>query len=439
MQDSSSPSVLIITSSGGGGLLETANAKMQEVLKENPQARVIKKDLLKEWKSLGKFCINFWNGSQKKGDVKLLEWIIYMQKFADIIFWPKIFFWAFSCLMKDNVDRVIDTQPMGTSPIVKAVRLFNHLRNKKVILEKILVDLPTDKATHYFRTIKKLSLEDQKFLRIVTLPPLLKEGETAEEFWQKHCGVSDSEIHYQKFFIRQGFNPYVGKVREHADFPIEVGYKSEEELQMMQKTFRLGGGFGTLGKEKVKFVIRKEDKLITVLLGSHPAEEATISYVKKMIEMARQIGNTGKKYYLFVFCRDHSPGAHSLYKEIHDYVIQAKPYPTSLIIIPLSFQKEEVVASLFFRSDITITRSGGQTSMELMAVMKGQSLIHSEAKKEGKKTLSKEELLSGIPGWEAGNACYLEEKKGARIITPEVFGEDFHTFLPESPVHQVAN
>ena len=136
MQDFSSPSVLIITSSGGGGLLETANAKMQEVLKENPQARVIKKDLLQEWKTLGKFCINFWNGSQKKGDVKLLEWIIYMQKFADIIFWPKIFFWALSCLMKDNIDRVIDTQPLGTSPIVKAIRLFNFLRNKKVILEK---------------------------------------------------------------------------------------------------------------------------------------------------------------------------------------------------------------------------------------------------------------------------------------------------------------
>lgn len=438
MQDFSSPSVLIITSSGGGGLLETANAKMQEVLKENPQACVSKKDLLQEWKILGKFCINFWNGSQKKGDVKILEWIIHMQKVFDVIFWPKIFFWAFSCLMKGKYDRVIDTQPMGTGPILKAIRLVNHLCKKKVILEKIFVDLPTDKATHYFRTIKKLSAEDRKYLRIISLLPLLKKGETAEEFWQRHCGVSDREIDYCRFLIRQGFNPYVEKVREHTDYPIEVGYKSEEELKMMKETFQRGGGEGIVGKDKVKFIIGKEDKLITLLLGSQPAEEATVNYVKKMVEMAGQ-KNSAKKYYLFVFCRDFRSEGRSLYKEVYDYAAQVKPYPSSLVIVPLSFQKEEVVASLFFRSDVTITRSGGQTSMELMAVMKGQSLIHSEVKREGKKIFSKEELLSGIPGWEAGNACYLEEKKGARIVTPEVFAEEFHLFLQESPAHQVAN
>lgn len=58
--------------------------------------------------------------------------------------------------------------------------------------------------------------------------------------------------------------------------------------------------------------------------------------------------------------------------------------------------------------------------MELMCVSSGAMWIHSETKKEGPKDPSMKKLLSGIPGWEAENAVYLQKLKNAKIVTPEI-------------------
>ncbi len=56
--------------------------------------------------------------------------------------------------------------------------------------------------------------------------------------------------------------------------------------------------------------------------------------------------------------------------------------------------------------------------MELMRVSAAEIWIHSEAKHPA----TKEELLRGIIGWEAGSALYLEREIGAKIVTPESVG-----------------
>src|SRR5690606_20343861 len=93
-----------------------------------------------------------------------------------------------------------------------------------------------------------------------------------------------------------------------------------------------------------------------------------------------------------------------------------KNYPKNLSIIPFSFQNEDVIAPLFYRSDINCTRSGGQTAMELICVSTGEMFIHSEAKKG-------QDVLQGISGWEAASATYLQKVKGARIVTPDTVQE----------------
>jgi hypothetical protein len=81
--------------------------------------------------------------------------------------------------------------------------------------------------------------------------------------------------------------------------------------------------------------------------------------------------------------------------------------------------------------------------MELMAIMSGKSFIHSEAKKGKNKTLSREDLLKGIPGWEAGNARYLIKKVNAKLVTPETLLEEYKLAMAKdekvSVVHEVAN
>jgi len=81
----------------------------------------------------------------------------------------------------------------------------------------------------------------------------------------------------------------------------------------------------------------------------------------------------------------------------------------------MSFQKADVIASLFHRSDVTITRSGGQTIMELIKIGKGKKFIHSESKLDDSNF---DILLKGIPFWEAGNACYLNKKDTGNLISP---------------------
>src|SRR3990167_4368236 len=151
--------LLIITSSGGGGLIQTANAKQQEALAKDPNLIIIRKDLLKDWvaKPIGPYCIYLWNKAQTNGNVFTQQICVATQFLADFLLHPLIFFKALSPFLQEDIDQIIDTQPLGTSAILKALRIFNQSKKKNVRLEKVLVDLPTKKATHFFTPIKKLS------------------------------------------------------------------------------------------------------------------------------------------------------------------------------------------------------------------------------------------------------------------------------------------
>lgn len=414
--------LLIITSSGGGGLIQTANAKEQEALAKDPNLIIVRRDLLKDWiwKPLGQSFINLWNKAQMKGDISAQMICLSCQFLLDIFLHPTIFFYALYTTLKEDVDHVIDTQPLGTSAILKALRVFNRKRSKNVRLEKVLVDLPTKKATHFFRPIKKLSKKNRRLLQLTTIAPLLEEGETAEDFWQATCGLSEKEINCEEVYVRQAFRKYKGVGRSQDLMHIKVQYKNEEELLLMKKTYEKGSILATVKENEVDFRIGHEDRMITILLGSQPASDATLNYVKKFVLIAKEFPKITT--HLFVFCADHQEGKETLFRKVADLAKSFKEYPKNLSIIPFSFQNENVIAPLFYRSDVTCTRSGGQTAMELMCVSTGEIWIHSEAKKG-------QDLLQGIPGWEAASAVYLQKIRGAKILTPETFVPHAHNLF----------
>ncbi|HSX14171.1 MAG TPA: glycosyltransferase [Chlamydiales bacterium] len=409
--------LLIITSSAGGGLLQAAVAQEQAALAHNPKIQTIQCDVLKDWvwSWLGRFSIESWNTAQKRGDVFSQKFFASFHRFFDYITWPNSFFHTLSILFKEDIDRVIDTQPSSTSAIMKAIRIFNWRRSKKVVLEKVIVDLPTRKATHFFRPIKALSKCDKKFLRLRTIEPLLEDGQTAEDFWQHFCGLSESEIHYEDVNVRLPFKNLQGKPRILDTVSIGFNAKNEDEIDLMRKSYQRGNISASVKNHEVIFDIPNEARVITILLGSQPASAATLNYVKNFVEVAKKVT---KPIYLFVFCANHH--GNSLFQKVSQSVQEIPDYPESLTIIPFSFQNDQVIAPLFHRSDITISRSGGGTAMELMAVSTGEIWIHSEAKSKTK-NLTLRELLSGIPVWESESALYLYKLKGAKILTPEIF------------------
>jgi len=92
--------------------------------------------------------------------------------------------------------------------------------------------------------------------------------------------------------------------------------------------------------------------------------------------------------------------------------------------IPFTAQSAEMIMG---RSDVTITRSGGMTCGELLALAsrgdKRRVYIHVEVVSEPRDTESREDqtdnvLDGGLVPWEAGNARFVMKALGARLITP---------------------
>lgn len=408
--------MLVITSSGGGGLLQVATAKEQEAKVTDPSLVILRKDVMKDWiwKGLGSFFVFCWNTAQIRGNVSFQKFCVWGQKVIEYFLWPNYFFCALYLLFKEDVDRVVDTQPMGTAPILRAIRIFNRVRSKKLVLEKVLVDLPTKKATHFFGPIKKLSKQNRKHLKLVTIDPLLEEGQTREDFWQTHCKLSDSEVQYEDVFVRQSFKKYQGVGRATDVKDLRIRFKEAEELKLMRRVFSRGGPVVKEGDREVTFSVLPQDRVATVLLGSQPSAEGTVNYVKGFVELASLVSS---RIYLFVFC---SHFENTIFQQVVEWVESVENYPKNLVVVPFSFQLDDVIAPLFSRSDLTCTRAGGGTAMELICVSNGEIWIHSETKIKNKEPTI-EELLQGIPGWEAASAVYLQKIYGAKIVTPQTF------------------
>ncbi|MBI5345656.1 MAG: hypothetical protein HZB76_00705 [Chlamydiae bacterium] len=420
--------VLIITSSGGNGLIQAAKAKEQEIKEQNPKSKVITQDLMLHWaiKPIGPLGVMCWNKFQKIGSIFLQNFIVKWQWIADYLFWPHVYFHTKSILFKENIDLVIDTQPVATSAILSAVRYYNKIAKKDVVVEKTIVDLPTTKCVHFFNNIKKLSKENRKILRIVTLDPLLKPNETEEEFWQKNAAMPLENVRYEKYFIRTAFKKYQHKKRNQKTFNIKIKNQDKKERKIIQSIVKKGVIKASFLKNYIDLTINNSNIVITLLLGSQPPFNATLSYVKQTIDHLKK-HPIKRPVHFFVFCAKKES---RLLDEISKMVFQTKNYPANLSIIPMSFQKDDVIAPLFFRSNLTITKSGGGTIVELLAVGQGKHCIHSEAySKNGLPSLEK--LLKGISFWEGGNALYLKHNKGAEVINtqsyPSICKEFFHS------------
>ena len=412
--------LLLITSSGGGGHLQAAKAQAVKALSEDPTTEIIQKDILIDIvsKKFGKGFVFLWNSSQKRGNIKFLMFLLKNIPTADFLFGTFIFIKVFYFILKEGIDQIVDTQPIGTFAIIKAIKLARKITGKPLKLEKIVTELPTDNVVHFFKPIKSLSPNDRSFLKLISTVPLIHENQTADAFWQKNCGLSEKEVCYESFPLRPSFKKYINTKRKHNErMEIKIHVNSSEEKFLIADTIKKGSLHSEIYRENITITIEPTDKVSTILLGSQPTEEATIKYLKKYIEIMRRLG-IDERHLLFVFCNAHYEHRNSLLKRVHSLIQKADHYPENLNIIPMCFQCDDVIASLYYRSDATFTRSGGLTAMELMSVAQGQIWIHSETRHG---TINGESLGRGMPIWERGNASYLQEKKGARFITPETF------------------
>lgn len=425
---------LIITSSGGGGHIVAANAIHHYKLKKNPENRVQQFDVMRSGCSYGTTfgtkCTDMWDEAQRKGDVEKQKRLMSLQPITEAFFFLGAFFTVLYQLLtfKTLPKKVICTQLLNLYAITLAVRLANLIRYKEerkiTKLDLYVTDLPTDKATHILGSLRRLHMVSQSSFDMIRLHT-------------PKCAQDDSDTFWKQVYLKPNQIKY-------ESLPVSEAFSKVEDLPLPRTTVDV-----SILKENIKedYNLRGQDKVGLIMLGTAPEESAILGYVDEIIKQSNEKSNFSddkdSNAYFFVSCGKAQSGksTNELYEKVMNKISQANLHPR-LKIVPFTNQP---VPLIFARSDMTITRSGGITSAEILALKERPDdqkrvLIHSpfqgipqgsNGEPEKDKSKIQEYLIDKIPLWENGHADYLALKKNvkAQIVTPHFIGEELTQFF----------
>lgn len=412
---SSGKNILIFNNQAGGGHRSAVEAIQQQILKNNGQ--VVIKDIFNDvlGQKIGNYLYESWNTATKNEKLDtLVNFTSKMQPFGEFFLALPEIKNVVTWLIENNINSVINPQPAGLPSIAKAVRIANSINehilknNRKIFIYNVLTELPTHQTTDFFNTYKSLGDEDRAVCKLISARPLLDKNSSEEEFWEQHTGFKLTDIIYDEFPVRRPFIEYIN-IDQKQIKELKIKVKNENAKQILNEISTFHDKAFQVGENSME--IGENDCVIVIMLGSQSNKNSTQKYVNDLINFYNN-KNPDSKQFVFVCCGDHQTNGkeESLFSKISNLVKISKDnkqYPENLHVIPLENQNAEQIALLFRRSNVTITRSGGLTAMELHKLSTGQTYIHS----------TNEDPNQGMPEWEAGNARYLHHTKGAQIIT----------------------
>jgi hypothetical protein len=350
---------------------------------------------------IGRFCAWCWNHAQQSGYVKWQILFGKLQVFAEKIFFLPTYFtiyWMLTSRNKILPKKIVATAPLFLSAICQAViRANQRTRHQKMkSIDLYMVEPPTDDARYYLDTIRNLSLEKKKLLRLFAGHPSeedCRRFQNEENYWIEKTGLNSAQI---------VFDPPVKHVFKSCLTLLPCPRDAVEiHLEGYRKPFEL----------------RSQDRVGLIMLGGIPTIDAVVGYVCAALLLP--LVSQSIQNYLFVACGNKSLG---LYEKVCE-LLTCHNVPPSLQIIPFLNQPVE---KIFGRADFSVTRTGGMTSLEIVELKKRKEddkliLLHAQIHQARAQHLSQEELITqGIPLWEGGNARYLRKSvPDVVIVTPE--------------------
>jgi len=464
---SPSDGVLGITSNGGAGHLMTMEAIGSEFGKQRPNSYYKAVDVIQGSFPppfsglLGRLTTSGWNKAKKMGDIQKQEQIlkgkimgISRQRLADVIFFIPVFLATFfRLLFNRKITVIVDTQPIATSAILKAVRLINFLFCRTIRVIKIMTDLPTQEAIHYSASALRMSAADRAIFQLVTTRPFKPyTRETAAEYvdrqeswWKENYGLSlkDNQVRYADFPVRSAFKIWANTPENMRASKLNVKINHRNEFLMIRNLLQGKcqqqvlpiGPERAKEKQAVTIDVGNDAVVGMITLGSQAAKK-TINYVENFIKRVKKNGEKQTNYYFFVACGAYIKGKPSLFKDVYQ-LCKASNLADNVRVIPLGFQDDEEFAPMMHRADFGVYSTGGMTCMEVNSVATGHVLLHSE-KNITKEVLNsappeeiRKKLLEGFALWEKGNAEYQQHTRGAHIVTP---GRLFKRALAENNI-----
>ncbi len=458
---------LILSSSGGGGHLSMAEGEKAALIKAGVSAEEIAiidimgvdskiacnegKAWIPNYGSIfsGKSNVDKWNLAQKRGGmagVEELEGLIDLQHVAEAIQAGSIRK-HLKQFLKDNpnVIEIIDTQALSTPVICRTVTEENALRKKAarevspdITVRKLICEFLTDKAVHYLGPIAAVKKEDAECLTVqIVEEPLTAGNETSEEFYRR------KKVDHVKFSVKQPpirtqfLNPdYSDKKEVYLETTQDASIKGA--LKERDYVRDILGADAVLDGKYFKIQKTEHDRFYTITLGSQ-SSSTILGYVDAFIEQVLDSDikppqramffvtagkNDGTLDTTYALARGH------LEKRMLELHIAGIKWPESAKIVPLSFQDEKSMASLFHNSDALITRTGGISSIEADRTQHfnptRKVYLHSEAFPSIAGVFPKEHfdacyktLLPGTVRWEGGNAQYLMKSIDACLTSPD--------------------
>jgi len=381
---------------------------------------------------MGKGMTQKWDSAQRRGDLQALRNMIRQQWLVDPVFGTQC---------KNFLRRVLEgtvlprfgppTSLISTQPLLLK-SLAAVAKEDEQVVDLFMTDLPTELAVHFFEPLKAMASSKPELAKLVRLHTVAPAGNYSSETGKqkaKQVVAEASGLAAQQVIIE----PFMPVSKEFMD---GGGLPKPGEATKITLRAQIQREQQFLGGQTKDFKIAAKDTLVLVMLGSQPTIPAMRSYLSASL----YLGNTAPdgvactgKYWVFLACGQPNVIEYrGLYEDIVKTAEQVNAESERLRIVPFSGQP---AAQIEGRADATVTRTGGMTSGELLALGargdKRHVLLHIEVPIGASDVAPKEQqryavwessvLGRGMVPWEAGNARYLMKQLGARLVTPAMF------------------
>jgi hypothetical protein len=245
----------------------------------------------------------------------------------------------------------------------------------------------------------------------------------AEIFWKRKTGLSLSQIHIVCPPLRKAF--FLPPIDPKAPLEIPLSIENEVAKLRLIKASQIHMNPPLFDEGRAKVFIHPSDLVFTIMLGSHPSKGALCDYIDGFFRLVKS--KEGPIVHVFILSQTGKWIEKRLVDDLVSQIMSHPLAPKRLRFYPISRQDDTVVSKLFNRSNATITRSSGITTMELIQSSLGDIWIHQETPRS---------ILGlrhhGMVLWEYGNALYLNQKRGARFVSPQFFEQAFRHYFSQS-------
>ena len=311
-----------------------------------------------------------WNILQRQDQTTELKKLITLQHMNDqnnySFVYPKMFnVLNQAAIGKKPYTEIISTQALGLTAVCDAVIQYNenHQDKPQLIIHQYMTDLPTQGAVHFFSGLSTLTPKQQQQIQLYGV------------------GMTQEVIDY--FFPNGNYFKGTHNIPSKNNPMVRAGFKNPQydnsERFDVEVTLDL--------HEEEPIVIKPNEQISSIILGSQASHD-TVEYIETLI--------TNGMNKVFVF----SGKLEAISQKIDDIIANHPTYKEK--IIRLGYQDDHHLAQLMTRSNVIITRGGGLSVMEQMAMSHPAQqviLIHH-------RNADMHELTSGI-SWEDHNVNVL--------------------------------